>query len=165
MEEFDKLCEEGNFEDAYCWIRKRYKENDWADHLTIYYYEAYFGIERGGMIDFEHMVKFTDEVSTAEFVYAYMVDYCFMKEDFDRVKQYLKMGLQTAPRNHLTLKQAASLLIDCVKNKGTYQSPIYKRPSPPYEGPNAAALLAELDELIQGRLNNLPRPLMMDAHR
>ena len=151
MEEFDKLCEEGNFEDAFCWVDKRFNENKWVYSILTSYNEAYYGIDRYAKNFFDHYyTDESDEVSEEVLAFFFMVEYCILKEDFERVKRYLKMGLQTAPTNHLTLKQANSLLIDYLKNEGTYQSPIGILPSSPYKGPNAAALLAELDELFQG---------------
>ena len=145
MEEFDKLCEEGNFEDAFCWVVKRCKENNYDHDILSSYCEAYYGIDRYAKNFFDHYMDESDEVSEEVMAYSFMVEYSLMKEDPERVNHYLKLGLQTAPTNHITLKQAYLLLIDCAKKDGNYESPIYNWPSPPYEGPNAAELLAELD--------------------
>lgn len=146
MEEFDKLCEAGKFDEAYCWLEKIYRENNWDSRFWGNYCRLYLGLEDDAIILVEHSLEFMDAISEAEIAYAFMAEYRHGEDDIKEALFYVNEGLRIAPKNNLLLTQASSIIADA---KGELDPDSPNLPDSKIDR-KPEEIVAELDELIQG---------------
>ena len=111
MEEFDRLCESGDYIKVIEWLQKRYRENDLDMYLWSIYAKTVLGVEKWEGVEPGKIRSFVEVASAKACAYGFMAEFCYFKGKIDEALHYASVGLQESPNDLFSIKQASSIMI------------------------------------------------------
>ena len=111
VEEFDRLCESGDYFKVIEWLQKRYRENGLNHLLWATYGQALLGVETWEGVTAEEFSAAGAAGSAKACAYGFMAEFSHYKGKIDEALHYVSVRLEEAPSDLFLLKQASSIML------------------------------------------------------